>query len=720
MPIARSPYRSLAGLGALVLIAMAIIALRDSPDRAATVAAAPSQSTAAGPSAAGPISRDDPIGTASAVAITSQRQLGLQTDQVRWEPEVIFNDGVETTRLEVRLVNNFNAVFISTAGVLDRDAVVPPDAGAFATDLIRLFDDGSNGDRVAGDGVYSRSGITASGALQHDGGTHQTLRTNLFFTFADGGVLARSMETGVSVVDISQRGRITVTDIGGGRFATSHALFIVDDGTIFPGYPAINAKAARDVCLACQALIEEVGDVFDFIVINTAELTDFEARDQNVLAIFSQRKNDIDGIGKDLFNTNGGPRSLPGGGALNTFSADRLRGIVFNNQVDGGPLQHEIMHNWAFELGGALPYLDGTGHYIGRTDILGLMDVGSTPLLPTLEFSADAPFGIPADLLRNADGTYRLVPRLGPNYTEFSPIALYVAGILPPSQVPDINVFGAVDRTDEDRVRVTIVSTTGIDAVIAANGERSPTNATSPKDFTAGAVVVKDRPFSEAEFAYLTLMMRYFGSDQPYDGFGPVPWNAATRGISTMTTALPGFEEPVSTLGDAASAPLADGWTLIGTTEDQSVQTALDAIAGPAGPIFTWNPFRQAFRAFNPALPGQLNTLSSFQRGEGVWVFSPGGGAWTQRPFTEARSVPLSQGFNLVMWSGASGTPMADAVAGLGADFEVLFTWDTTAQTFLSFNADVPPAFNTAATLTRGEGVWIRVTRATTWDQPAP
>ena len=734
MRLGKLSRRRLAGLGVLPLLAAGVMVLGVPSDAAeptgsATVGSRAPLVTAAPDIAARPVvaesietvlGHDAPTRMRPAPSILPQQQAGLNNDQVRWTPEVIFNDGVESTRFEVRLTSNFKDAFITTAGLLDRDAVLPPETAFFASDLIRLFDDGSNGDRVAGDQIYSRSGITASGALQHDGGTHQTLRNNLFFTFNDGSVLARSMEVGVSVVDVSQRGRVTVTALGGGRFATSHALFVVDDGTLLRGYPAINATPATDICLACEALITQFGDIFDFVIIGTAELTDFEGRDESVLAFFSQRRNDVQGIGKGLFNSNGGPKPRLGGGVINTFSADRLRGIVFNNQVDGGPLPHELMHNWAFQLGGFLPFLDGTRHYVNNSDIAGMMDVGNMPLLPSLVFAADAPYATPGDLVANGDGTYRLVPRLGPNHAEFSPIALYVAGFLPPSQVPDMNVFSSINQNDEDRVLVTVSSTTSIDAVLAANGARSPSSAGSAKDFSVGAIVIKDRPFSEAEFTYLTLMLRYFESDRAYDGFGPSPWRAATRGVSTLTTALPGFAEAAPALGDAIAAPLANGWTLIGATEDQAVQSALGSITGAVGPIFTWAPNRQEFRAFNPALPPQLNTLDRFLRGEGVWIFSQGGGGWTQRPFTEARSVFLLSGFNLVTWSGASGTPVAEAIAGLGDAFEVLFTWDADAQTFRSHNAAVPAAFNTAASLARGEGVWIRVNRAASWEQPAP
>ena len=109
----------------------------------------------------------------------------------------------------------------------------------FSEDLIRLYDDGTHGDAAGGDGVHSRTGITATDAPGHDGGTHQRLPNKVFFyaEHADGRVeqITVLLETGLSIVDVSQRGTVAVTTLAPNLTATSHALFLVDDGTVLPG-----------------------------------------------------------------------------------------------------------------------------------------------------------------------------------------------------------------------------------------------------------------------------------------------------------------------------------------------------------------------------------------------------------------------------------------------------------------------------------------------------
>ena len=81
--------------------------------------------------------------------------------------------------------------------------------------------------------------------------------------------------------------------------------------------------------------------------------------------------------------------------------------------------------------------------------------------------------------------------------------------------------------------------------------------------------------------------------------------------------------------------------------------------------------------------------------------------------------MPLLSGFNLVMWTGPD-TAVADAVAGLSDALVALYTYDTLAQRFRSFQTALPLALNSATVLKNGDGVWLQVSRAMNWNQPTP
>jgi len=130
----------------------------------------------------------------------------------------------------------------------------------------------------------------------------------------------------------------------------------------------------------------------------------------------------------------------------------------------------------------------------------------------------------------------------------------------------------------------------------------------------------------------------------------------------------------------------------------------------------------QSFLSYSPNVPPIINTLSDLAVGDGVWIHvtDRAGATWTQPAFFGARSVPLRAGFNLVMWTGPDGTPIADAVAGLGGALQVLFTYNAASQQFLTFRPSAPAFLNSTEVLNNGDGVWIEMSADATWDQPAP
>ncbi len=749
----------------------------------------------------------------------------------RWDPPAIFNDGADTSTFTATISGGtFDSAWVSAGGgILDADTDVPADVALFevSDDLIRIFDDGTNGDAAAGDGIFTRSGVTASGVLQHDGGSHERVDSSVYFFRSSGAVVNSSVltvDTGIGVVDAGQRSAAQAQDLGAGLTATTHALFWVDDGTVYPSYPNVDAESAVDLCNACGIIIDQFGDAFDFVILHNREVLN-EVPDCGCQAFFKGTKNDVEGIGLDLRDINGGADTFSNGTPFNTFSDGQLRGVIWSNRIDGAPLSHEVMHRWAVHAAPSLVWLDGEGHYTESSTVTGIMDLDLLTGDGSI-FDLPAAPGLPVDFVPNGDGTFRLVSRPGEFNATFDPASLYLAGFIPASQVPEISVFDASpDVSDPNVVTVDASHTITANDIIAIEGARSPSSATSPKDFTVGTIVISDRAYTEAEYAFITLALRYWESDKTYDGSGAPPWKAATNGISTITVALPDIvfagapdlviaevADDEITLDDATAVTLtvlddvgvpvsgvdvqfAEGlvpallsaslvttdaagqattlftgqelglfeitgtvvdvvngvpvatalsaaiqvsvveappppvvraqvlqprWNLVGWTgETTGVTDATATIATSLGAFFTWDTSIPGFLTFNPTLPGPLNSLQDVPLGAGVWTFITDATPleWEQPAFTDARSVPLAQGFNLVMWTGPDGTAVTDAIAGLNG-LQGLFIWDAAGQTFLTFNPVLPPALNSATTLDYGFGVWVLMASAGTWDQP--
>ena len=183
-----------------------------------------------------------------------------------WTPSVIFNDGVESATFSIPIAGeSFDSVYLTTEGVLVADLTFLNGVTLFRDDLIRVFDNGTNGDVLANDGIYTRSGIRATEALAHDGGTHQRLENRVFFFAANPDSTVESsslsLETGLGVVATSQRGTVPVTQISPTLSATSHALFLNDDSTFLPNYLVVDMSTETKLCALCGILIEQFGDV---------------------------------------------------------------------------------------------------------------------------------------------------------------------------------------------------------------------------------------------------------------------------------------------------------------------------------------------------------------------------------------------------------------------------------------------------------------------------
>ena len=190
--------------------------------------------------------------------------------------------------------------------------------------------------------------------------------------------------------------------------------------------------------------------------------------------------------------------------------------------------------------------------------------------------------------------------------------------------------------------------------------------------------------------------------------------------LAVGATALP-WQSPQTAEAQATDreVTLEAGWNLVGWTGSTAIDEATASIADALLAAFTWDGEGQSFRSFNPSGPTFLNTLSDLALGDGVWINVSEASTWLQPAFGAVRTVSLSAGFTLATWTGPDAMPVEDAVAEIAGNLESLFTWDAVAQTFLSFTPSAPSFLNSAKTLGFGDGVWLRMSHATEWSQPA-
>ena len=237
---------------------------------------------------------------------------------------------------------------------------------------------------------------------------------------------------------------------------------------------------------------EHFEDKFDFLfIVRNLVPGDYTHDPCGHTAVYGGVKNDVQGIGQPLFSDTGGWGS-PG----------RLQGVIEMCYVGNdspefqewtpigrGPGLHEVMHRWANSV--VPPYppnphwgFSSANGILGGFDIALLEDHGSGQYTAGW-FNTNGNLGIP-----------------------FSPIELYLAGLAPPEEVPDLWVAEdgewLLDSEGNKRLApngyplftASRIRTLTIEDIIAEHGQRIPAVNRSQRDFRAAVILLvnEDHP----------------------------------------------------------------------------------------------------------------------------------------------------------------------------------------------------------------------------------
>ncbi len=261
-------------------------------------------------------------------------------------------------------------------------------------------------------------------------------------------------------------------------------------------------------------------DEFDFLILvsNLDRFSDQRGRS----GIYIPISNNVTGIGKTKFSN-----------GRRWGSDDALQGVIHLATFDSiakGPSLHELMHRWA---NGIVP---GPGEHWGFSSAKG--QLGGFDM---------------AELMDHGDGRYS-AGFFGPsgaasNWLPYSPIELYLAGLIPPDEVPDLWVAedgdwaltedGDLARADDgDPIfSASQVRTYSINDIISQHGRRIPDASQAQRDFRAAAILLIDENHPavtgvldriSGDIASFT----YAGPDEDGDSYN---FYEATGGKATIT-----------------------------------------------------------------------------------------------------------------------------------------------------------------------------------------
>ena len=264
---------------------------------------------------------------------------------------------------------------------------------------------------------------------------------------------------------------------------------------------------------------EYFNDEFDFLIFIPTLSIDQLDPGAFIGAYYLAVKNNVKGIGLSVFSDHtryGSAGKLQGViGFSHGIVTEFRRGLwdsehLYSNLIEG-PLLHELMHRWVNYI---VPTSYNDSHWgfssangvLGGFDLAGLVENGSG------RYSASSFF--------NPVGVYNKL---------CSPIELYLAGFIPPEEVPDLWVAedgeplfdgGDINTSwDFQSFVASRVKTYMIEDIIAEHGPRIPDHTQSQKDFRAAVILLisEDYPATRWILENLTgdvSLFSYAGEDQ--------------------------------------------------------------------------------------------------------------------------------------------------------------------------------------------------------------
>ena len=283
-----------------------------------------------------------------------------------------------------------------------------------------------------------------------------------------------------------------------------------DDRVTVVGAPKF-LDYAPSIDTLVKSFLHHYGDVTDFLVVVTFLALD-DPRFGNRAGWYVDMRNSVGGIGKRRFS---GARVY----------GERLKGYIrltnFDPRFFQETLRHEIMHAWAnFIIDAGRPHWG----FSSANGVLGGFD--------------------PEQLVELGTGRYTAGHFHPPgNDLPYSPIELYLAGLIPPEEVPDLWVAndgawsGDVNASGDPVFTASDIETWSIERVIEEHGARMPNWLESQKNFRVATMLIVDDPARAWDIApALSEMLRAFSVSGSDSDPGSYNFWEATSGRATLTS----------------------------------------------------------------------------------------------------------------------------------------------------------------------------------------
>jgi hypothetical protein len=451
---------------------------------------------------------------------------GWQLVWGRFWPFAVRNDGSEPTRLEVRVVGgqSVTRVWAGVSTAPESPLMLEPltdlrvDGQPISPDGIELFDDGTQGDRAAADGIWSRGGITATTPAL-TGGRVGLRKLDMVRVRDASGTATRAVWQGYEqqrsvfisgsfdLGVIAPAAVLTPRPFGDSGQATPNFVNLVAP-SVMPTIVGMLHADGPDVAAAAREVMGGLGYEVEFLYL----FGEYTAVSGASGATFNVR-NSAKGIGINVGATPGG------------YGSTTLESVFAMNLSDNGPLLHETAHRWGVFLDEGFGFF---GTHWGTT-------------------SADGQLGgfDPDSLIDHGDGTYT-VDRFGRfanggDAKAYGPWELYLMGLWAAAELPPLLALRGAETVSltgsRETLSATSLDTITVEDVVAVHGAREPASGQSKTTFRAAFVAATSRLLTASELSFYETLAARFGAAVGDSGL--LSFAEATGGRAQIVTAVP-------------------------------------------------------------------------------------------------------------------------------------------------------------------------------------
>jgi hypothetical protein len=376
-------------------------------------------------------------------------------------------------------------------------------------------DDGTHGDAIADDGIFSAEDIGV-GSVPALLGLHVLGARPIDYLYPSAPTIESVEDLALGLRSMHPSVPIpAVTDHAADVRASSHAVSM--SAQILGAFP----DHTVDTRALAQRQYQVLPDTVDFLILSRDYGSSLAA------GTFALVRNDVVGTGQPIVDD-----------SASYGSAGVLRGVVsvyFGNVASFGLLNHEILHFWAAHLDPSLEL--NTNHWEAITR-------------PSTGFGSSGP-NLVYDRLELVSGnTYRGIDYPDATVGAYNDLELYLMGLLPDTSVaspidtlidPVFVGIGApvCDPVCGSTYEFTASGSASVSMadILAEEGVRSPAYPASPQHFMGRLLVIFDRVLTDTELAYYDAAMREY--EKATSAYG-LTFAAATGDRATIALPEPG------------------------------------------------------------------------------------------------------------------------------------------------------------------------------------